>query len=106
MDALKAIYKLEFELYDEVFQIRYREDGNPYTEIPPTGPMVVEVLKRLKDIWANVVLLVDVLKSESEGRLSCLLLAGGNPQRVLPSISRTALFAEMIFIPHPMLFMF
>ena len=106
MDVLKAIYRREFELYEEIFAIRYREDGNPYTEVPPTGSMVVEVLKRLKDIWINVLPLVDGLKMESEGRLSCLLLAGGNPHRALPAISKTALFAERIFIPHPMLFMF
>lgn len=106
MDTIKAIYRLEFDLYEDIFKIRYREDGNPYAEAPPTGGMVLEVLKRLKDIWVNVGPLVDDLKMESEDRLSCLLLAGGNPHRALPSISRTALFAERIFIPHPMLFMF
>lgn len=100
---IKKLYKKEFELYDEVFEIDYRDDDIPYSKITPRGSMVTEVLKQLKDIWSDISQASKVLKDESESYLSCLLLTGPQPHRALPNISRSALFNERIFIPHPML---
>ena len=105
MIDIKSIYKKEFDLYDDVFNISYGNDGMPRSRVVPTEGMVKEILKRLTEIWDDVSGYNEILRKESFDKLSCLLLASKAPHVTMPAISRNALFSERILLPHPMLYL-
>ncbi len=104
MENITSVYLKEFDLYDDIFKIKYKDDDMPYSNIKPSGNMVAEILVRLEEIWNDIPTYVANIRQESDITLSCLMLAPKLPHITIPAINRNALFSEKIILPHPMLY--
>lgn len=101
---IKSLYIKEFDFYDDIFKINYNDNSMPYSNVVPDGKIVKEIMKQLPKIWDNIQSYTQKLKTECDSNLTSLIIGANAPHKVLPAISRTALFTKKIFIAHPMLF--